>query len=46
VLSARMNVSVVATVDGGWRISDMITVQRVGYCCVVVCYCALESILV
>jgi hypothetical protein len=46
VLSARMNVSVVATVDGGWRISDMITVQRVGYCCVVVCYCALESVLV
>jgi hypothetical protein len=37
VLLARTNVSVVATVEGGWRISEMITVQCVGYCCVVVC---------
>jgi hypothetical protein len=35
-LSARTNVSVVATAAGGWCISEMITVQRVGCCCVVV----------
>lgn len=46
MLSARTNVSVVATVDGGWRVSEMITVHCVGYCSVVVCYCGLESILV
>jgi hypothetical protein len=45
VLSARTNVSVVATVEGGWRISEMITVG-VGYCSVVVCYYGSESILV
>jgi hypothetical protein len=37
VLSARMNVSLVATVEGGWRISEMITVQRVGYCIALLC---------
>ena len=37
MLSARTNVRVVATVEGGWRISEMITVQCVWYCSVVVC---------
>jgi hypothetical protein len=46
VLSARTNVSVVATVEGGWHISEMITVQRIGCCCVVVCCCGMESMLV
>jgi hypothetical protein len=45
-LSARTNVSVVATVAGVWCISEMITVQRVGCCCVIVCCCGMESMLV
>jgi hypothetical protein len=37
VLSARTNVRVVATVEGGWRISEMITVRCVGYTVALLC---------
>jgi hypothetical protein len=39
VLSARTNVRVVVTVEGGWRISEMITVQCV---CLFITICDLQ----